>query len=381
MHQSFGQIYAGKTVLVTGHTGFKGSWLSLWLQALGANVVGFSLEPPTDPNMFTLTGAGQGMVDERGDVRDAAALQSLLATHQPQVIFHLAAQPLVIPGYQDPLNTFTTNTTGTINLLDAVRHSALSTQHSALNPQPSALAVVCITTDKVYENQEMPWGYRENDRLGGADPYSASKAMAELAIAAYRQSYFPPEKYDQHHVAVASTRAGNVIGGGDFAPYRLVPDCMKALLADESLGLRNPNAVRPWQHVLEPIAGYLWVGARLLTEGPRFAEPWNFGPQERRGVSTRQIVEKAIELWGSGAWTHLEPEVVWKESHLLTMNWDKAARLLGWQPLYTWDRALAETVAWFKAYQRGDDMAQVTIEQIKRYTVCGREHQLPWSNS
>ncbi|MEI2613106.1 MAG: CDP-glucose 4,6-dehydratase [Candidatus Promineifilaceae bacterium] len=373
MHHPFGQIYTGKTVLITGHTGFKGSWLTHWLKAMGANVIGFSLEPPTEPNMFTLTGAGQGIVDMRGDVRDAAAIHSLLLTHQPQVIFHLAAQPLVIPGYQDPLNTFSTNTTGTINLLDAVRTSALT-------PHSSPLAVVCITTDKVYENQEMPWGYRENDRLGGTDPYSASKAMAELAIAAYRQSYFAPEKYEQHHVAIASTRAGNVIGGGDFAPYRLVPDCMKALLADEPLGLRNPNAVRPWQHVLEPVAGYLWLGAKLLTNGPRFAEAWNFGPQERRGVSTRQVVEKAIALWGSGAWVHLEPEVVWKESHLLTMNWDKAARLLGWQPLYTWEQALAETVAWFKAYQGGDDMAQVTLEQIERYTICGREQQLPWTN-
>jgi CDP-glucose 4,6-dehydratase len=373
MHHSFGQIYTGKTVLITGHTGFKGSWLTHWLQLLGANVVGFSLEPPTEPNMFTLTGAGQGIVDVRGDVRDAAALQSLLSTYQPQVIFHLAAQPLVIPGYQDPINTFSTNTTGTINLLDAIRHSVLS-------PHSSPLAVVCITTDKVYENQDMPWGYRENDRLGGADPYSASKAMAELAVSAYRHSYFPLAKYEQHRVAIASTRAGNVIGGGDFAPYRLVPDCMKALLADEPLGLRNPNATRPWQHVLEPVAGYLWLGAKLLTDGPRFAEPWNFGPQERRGISTRQMVEKAIELWESGAWTHLEPEVVWKESHWLTMNWDKAARLLGWQPIYAWDEALAETVAWFKAYQRGDDMAQVTLEQIERYTVCGREQQLPWTN-
>lgn len=371
MHHTFGQIYQNKTVLVTGHTGFKGSWLTHWLKALGAKVVGFSLEPPTEPNMFTLTGAGQGIVDVRGDVRAAAALQSLLTIYQPQVIFHLAAQPLVIPGYEDPINTFTTNTNGTINLLDAVR----TTPYPALKSR----AVVCITTDKVYENQDMPWGYRENDRLGGSDPYSASKAMAELAIAAYRQSYFPLAKYDQHGVAIASTRAGNVIGGGDFAPYRLVPDCMKALLSDEPLGLRNPNSTRPWQHVLEPVAGYLWLGARLLTDGPRFAEAWNFGPQERRGISTRQIVEKAIELWGSGAWLHLEPEVVWKEFNLLTMNWDKAARLLGWQPIYAWDQALAETVAWFKAYQRGDDMAQVTLEQIKRYTVCGREQQLPWS--
>lgn len=374
MFSSFGQIYHNKTVLITGHTGFKGAWLTHWLQTLGANVVGFSLEPPTAPNMFTLTGAGQGIVDVRGDVRDAAALRSILTTYQPQIIFHLAAQPLVIPGYEDPINTFTTNTNGTINILDAVRHSGLT-------PQSSPLAVVCITTDKVYENQEMPWGYRENDRLGGADPYSASKAMAELAIAAYRQSYFATEKYDQHHVAIASTRAGNVIGGGDFAPYRLVPDCMKALMAGESLALRNPNATRPWQHVLEPVAGYLSLGAHLLTDGPRFAEAWNFGPQERRGISTRQVVEKAIELWGDGTWIHLEPEVVWKESYLLTMNWDKAARLLGWQPLYTWDQALAETVAWFKAYQRGDNMAYVTREQIRRYTECGREHQLPWSIS
>ncbi|MCL4868920.1 MAG: CDP-glucose 4,6-dehydratase [Anaerolineae bacterium] len=373
MHRSFGQIYAGKTVLVTGHTGFKGTWLAHWLHVLGARVVGFSLEPPTAPSMFALTGIGKQIEDERGDVQDAAALRTLIATHQPQVIFHLAAQPLVIPGYEDPLTTFNTNTTGTIHLLDAIRHSRLTPQHSALS-------VVCITTDKVYENQEMPWGYRENDRLGGADPYSASKAMAELAITSYRQSYFHPDKYTHHKVAIASTRAGNVIGGGDFAPYRLLPDCMKALMAGEPLGLRNPEATRPWQHVLEPLSGYLWLGAQLFTNGPRFAEAWNFGPQERRGISTRQIVEKVIELWGSGAWEHLEPDVIWKETHWLAMNWDKAARLLGWQPVYTWEQALAETVSWFKAYQQGDDLYQVTVEQIKRYTACGRDLHLSWAN-
>ena len=270
MKNLFGKSYDGLTVLVTGHTGFKGSWLTAWLLELGANVVGYSLEePPTQPSNFEVMGLSRLINDVRGDIRDFPALQNAIVEYRPDVIFHLAAQPIVLHSMTKPKLTMDTNAGGTVNVLEAMRTTT------------SARALVSITTDKVYENKEWLWGYRETDRLGGHDPYSASKGMAELAIASYRDSFFPPNKYEEHGVAVASVRAGNVIGGGDFADFRLVPDCMRALMAGEPIGIRNPLSVRPWQHVLEPLSGYLWLGAKLLQGGPDLAGAWNFGPQEQ----------------------------------------------------------------------------------------------------
>ncbi|MCP4356841.1 MAG: CDP-glucose 4,6-dehydratase [Chloroflexi bacterium] len=368
MQNLFNQTYQNLPVLVTGHTGFKGSWLVQWLLEMGADVIGYSLpEMPTSPSNFELCHLAQQMTDMRDDIQDVAALQTAVDTYKPQIIFHMAAQPVVIHGYQHPKNTFDINVGGTVNMLEVVRRSQ------------SVRALVNITTDKVYENHEWIWGYRENDALGGHDPYSASKAMAELAIAAYRDSYFPPEKYAEHGVAVASVRAGNVIGGGDFAAYRLVPDSLKALLDEHPIGVRNPMSVRPWQHVLEPLSGYLALGAELLADGAAFSQAWNFGPLERQGVPVGQMADRLVELWGSGSWEHLQPGIAAPETGYLRLSWEKAAAYLNWQPVYTLDEALAEIVAWFKAYERDEDMAAVGRAHIQAYVKKAKTLGLKWT--
>ena len=354
--QLFNNAYAGQTVLVTGHTGFKGSWLTTWLLELGANVVGFSLpDPPTVPSNFVAAGLSEHIVDVRGDIRDLAAVRQTIATHRPGLIFHLAAQPIVLHSVKKPKLTIDTNAGGTVNVLESIRTT------------DSVRALVSITTDKVYENQEWLWGYRETDRLGGSDPYSASKAMAEMAIAAYRDSFFPNDRYGAHGVAVASVRAGNVIGGGDFADFRLVPDCMRALMAGQPLEIRNPRSIRPWQHVLEPLSGYLWLGARLLQEGPAYAEAWNFGPLEQKGIPAQMVAEKLIELWGHGRWVHTDPGFAKVETGQLRLSWEKAASRLDWRPVYSWAEALAEIVAWFKAFQAAEDMLATGRAHIHHY--------------
>jgi CDP-glucose 4,6-dehydratase len=367
---SFANVYDGLPVLVTGHTGFKGSWLAIWLKELGAEVTGFSLpDPPTTPSNYEVCRLDGQLDDVRGDVRDLEALSATIAHSRPRLIFHLAAQPLVLAAYRDPKATFDVNVGGTVNLLEAVRQSE------------GAAAVVCITTDKVYEDQEWVWGYRENDRLGGHDPYSASKAMAELAIAAYRQSYF-----QQAGPALASARAGNVIGGGDFAADRLLPDTMRALMAGAPVRVRNPGFVRPWQHVLESLSGYLWLGAHLLREERAYAEAWNFAPRESEGITAQRVVEKALALWGSGGWEPAVEKQAEKETVLLRLNRDKAANRLGWQPLYEWDQALAATVDWFRAYhgrlEQGEgelNMYDVCAVQIDSYTARAGALGFPWA--
>jgi CDP-glucose 4,6-dehydratase len=374
----FERAYHGVPVLVTGHTGFKGSWLSIWLAELGAQVIGYSLDPPTTPSNFALSGLNRRMVDVRADVRDSQVLLQAIQDHQPQIVYHLAAQPLVLPSYREPKETFETNVSGTVNLLEGVRHV------------PSVRAVVCVTTDKVYENREWVWGYRENDRLGGHDPYSASKAMAELAIASYRQSFFPANaagRPDRTTAAIASARAGNVIGGGDWGEHRLIPDCIRAWTAGQPVHLRNPGFVRPWQLLLEPLAGYLWLGARLLgADGHRFAEPWNFGPHEERGVTTEELVADAIRLWGDGSYTIAPPQAEVETAHL-RLNWDKAAHRLAWRPVYDWRQALAETIGWYKehivrARQSGSAaMYDVCVDQIARYVARARARELCWARA
>lgn len=368
MHTLFNNIYQGMTVLLTGHTGFKGSWLAAWLHLLGANVVGFSLpEPPTTPNNFDIARLHERVVDLRGDVRDATAVVNLIDTYKPTLIFHLAAQPIVLRGVAEPQLTFDVNVNGTVNVLEATRRVG------------HVRGIVVVTTDKVYENREWPWGYRENDRLGGHDPYSASKAMAELAAHAYRSTFFSPRTHAQHGVALATARAGNVIGGGDFGAYRLVPDCMRALMAGAPIGVRNPLSVRPWQHVLEPLSGYLWLGTRLLQEGGAFAEAWNFGPREQRGISTREVAEALIARWGSGSWVCTEPGYAKLETGTLRLSWEKAAARLGWQPVFSWDETLQEIVAWFKAYQAGADMYAVLQAHIAAYAQRAQALGLPWA--
>ncbi len=372
MLNSFTGAYKDLTVLVTGHTGFKGSWLSTWLVELGANVVGFSLEElPTDPSNFVISDLAERMTDVRGDICDYAALHETVTRYSPSVIFHLAAQPIVLHSISQPKLTVDTNAGGTVNVLEVMRQVG------------NVRALVSITTDKVYENMEWLWGYRESDRLGGHDPYSASKAMAELAIAAYRHSFFSPELYNNHGVAVASARAGNVIGGGDFADFRLIPDCMKALMSGEPIGIRNPLSVRPWQHVLEPLSGYLWLGAKLLGSGPEFSEAWNFGPWEKRGIPAKELAERLVELWQSGSWIHTDPGYAKVETGQLRLSWEKAAARLSWQPVYTWEEALAEIVDWFKAYQRSltepVDMYAVARQHIEEYVQQARDRGLVWA--
>lgn len=373
--QPFSNAYATRRVLITGVTGFKGSWLAIWLRELGATVYGLSAPPPTTPNNYTLTQLDSRITTTTADIRDYDAVLQTFIDIQPEIVFHLAAQPIVLTSYQQPRETFDTNTQGTVHVLDALRHT------------PSVRAGVFITTDKVYENQEWLYGYREDDRLGGYDPYSASKAMAELAIASYRQSFFNPAKYAEHGVAIASVRAGNVIGGGDFADFRLVPDCMRALMAGQPIGVRNPAFVRPWQHVLEALSGYLWLGANLLTHGADYADAYNLGPLEVEGITAQQIAEKSIELWGSGTWTHLDPTAPRpKETYQLRLSWEKAAHKLGWYPVYTWEDALAEVVAYFKAYQlqhsdptQPTDLYPTCAAHIAAYTAHAAHKGLTWA--
>ncbi len=358
----FDESYAGKTVLVTGHTGFKGAWLSTWLLELGADVVGFSLpEPVSEPNMFDVCGLADRMTDRRGDIRDRAAVAALVAEFDPDVIFHMAAQPIVLTGIAEPVETFEVNAQGTVHVLEAVREVAA-------DGPAKRRAFVSITTDKVYEDQNWPWGYRETDRLGGKDPYSASKAMAELSIHAYRRTYFRPEDLADHGVALSSVRAGNVIGGGDLAPHRLVPDCIRALQAGQPIEVRNPASVRPWQHVLVPLSGYLELGRRLLgDDAGEFCEAWNFGPADEAGITVGQVADQLIEIWGSGSVTAGEPDTGGFETFLLRLAFDKAAAKLRWKPGYDWIEALQETAAWFRALDDDADMYATTVDHIDQF--------------
>lgn len=341
-------IYAGKRVLITGHTGFKGAWLALWLLELGAEVIGYSLAPPTTPNLFTLAELNEQMTHILGDVRDLPKLKEAFAIYRPQVVFHLAAQALVLPSYAEPLATFETNALGTLHLLEAARTCS------------SLEALVLITTDKCYDNVGSPWGYRETDALGGKDPYSASKAMAELAIQAYRSSYFTD-------LPVASARAGNVIGGGDFAAHRILPDTLKALTQGKPVEVRNPASVRPWLSVFDALNGYLTLGAHLLQKGTCISGAWNFGPLERCGISVQDLVEKTCELWGGGSWTIPENVSQLPEMPTLRLNWDRAAAQLKWEPLFTWQQAVAHAVAWTKAYVAQTDVAEISKEHLRVY--------------
>jgi CDP-glucose 4,6-dehydratase len=347
-------FWQGKKVFVTGHTGFKGSWLSLWLQNLGASVLGYALPPPTNPALFQDARIAAGMTSITGDVRDLAHLQGEMGKFQPEIVFHLAAQPLVRYSYKEPVETFTTNVVGTVHMLESVRHTE------------SVRVVVSITSDKCYENQEWFWGYRETDSLGGHDPYSGSKACAEQAIATYRSSYFPPDKFEQHGVALASTRAGNVIGGGDWATDRLVPDIMKAIIDTSPVIIRSPNAIRPWQHVLEPLNGYLTLAEQMWTDST-LAQAWNFGPEDKDAKTVGWIVDYLTKLWGEGASWRLDGAEHPHENTYLKLDCSKAKSLLGWAPKLSLPTALEWITDWFRAYQQHGDMREFTEQQIARF--------------
>lgn len=342
------EFWSGKRVFVTGHTGFKGGWLSLWLQNMGAVVHGYSLPPATRPSLFREANVAQGMAHIEGDVRDLPLLQSRLSDASPDIVFHLAAQALVRESYRNPVDTVTSNVVGTMNLLEAVRNV------------PSVKAVVVITSDKCYENREWHWPYRENEALGGRDPYSASKACAEILAASWRASFL-----DALDVRVATTRAGNVIGGGDWAPDRLVPDALGAWQEGHSLLVRYPQAVRPWQHVLEPLSGYLSLAEALYRgEG---AEAWNFGPADSDMTPVGALLDRLARLWGEGARWHADPQTHPHEAGLLRLDSSKARTRLGWQPKYAIGRALERVVEWHRAWMAGEDMRAFTLAQIERY--------------
>lgn len=348
-------FWGGKRVFLTGHTGFKGGWLSLWLQRLGSELIGYALDPPTYPNLFEVARVGQGMRSIIADIRDLSTLQQALQGVQPEIIFHLAAQPLVRYSYANPVETYTTNVMGTVHLLEAVRHT------------PSVKAVVNITSDKCYENQEWVWGYREHEPMGGYDPYSNSKGCAELVTHAYRNSFFNSSGYAQHGVAVASARAGNVIGGGDWALDRLIPDILRAFEAGQPISIRNPHAIRPWQHVLEPLSGYLALAERLYLDGPAFAEAWNFGPREDDAKPVQWIVEHLATAWGSGARWQLDANPHPHEASYLKLDCSKAKSRLGWVARWPLAEAIARIVAWHKALYAGADMRAGSFAQIADY--------------
>ncbi len=352
-HASLTQGYAGKRVLLTGHTGFKGSWMALWLAELGAEVFGLALDPPTTPSLFDLAGLAETVDHHIADIRDAQAVHDRIAAVRPDIIFHMAAQSLVRESYRSPVDTLAVNVMGTAHVLEAARQLG--------NP----CAVVIVTSDKCYDNREWVWGYRESDPLGGHDPYSMSKGAAELVTDSWRSSFFhAPDS----NIRVASARAGNVIGGGDWAVDRIVTDSIAALARGEPIRLRNPQATRPWQHVLEPLSGYLLLGQRLAeANGATFAEAWNFGPLTDSIRPVSDLAGLLVDAWGSGQWESAAAPDQPREAHSLALNCDKAHHLLAWRPSWTIEQAVDATVAWFKAWQAGDDLRGISREQIARY--------------
>lgn len=343
-------FWNGKRVFVTGHTGFKGSWLALWLTELGACVTGFALAPPTRPCLYELAAVGRVIEDRRGDIRDAVTLRKALVEARPEVVIHLAAQSLVRASYREPVNTYMTNVIGTAHLLEAARGC------------DSVRAVVVVTSDKIYENREWLWGYRENEALGGRDPYSSSKACAELVTAAYRESFFSSST--DGIAAIGSARAGNVIGGGDWAADRLLPDAIGAFVESRPLLVRYPAGVRPWQHVLDPLHGYVMLAERLAEQGRGFAEAWNFGPDDSAHWTNARIADRLVGLWGDGArWRQAEGAQP-HEASLLQLDSAKARARLGWAPRLALDDALDWTVAWYRAWRDGSDLGAITRQQI-----------------
>lgn len=349
------EFWRSKRVLVTGHTGFKGSWLSLWLQSLGAEVVGVALAPDTNPSLFEVARVGEGMRSHIADIRDFGALRSIVQAEHPEIVIHMAAQPLVRYSYEHPVETYATNVMGTVHLFEAVRQT------------PGVKVLVNITSDKCYENKEWVWAYRENDPMGGYDPYSSSKGCAELVTSAYRNSFFNPARYAEHGVALASVRAGNVIGGGDWAADRLIPDILRAIEKGEPVLIRNPHAIRPWQHVLEPLSGYLMLAEKLYSDGPGFAEGWNFGPREEDARPVQWIVEKLSRLWSEGACWQLDGNHHPHEAGYLKLDIAKARGQLGWKPRWSLDQALEKIIQWHKAQRTGSDMHEITLAQIEDY--------------
>lgn len=351
-------FWRGKRVFLTGHTGFKGSWLAIWLHRLGAKVHGFALDPETNPNLFTNARVKDCLAsDIRGDVRDIAALKQAMESADPDVVIHMAAQPLVRRSYHDPVGTYATNVMGTVHALEAAR----SCRHLR--------ALLVVTSDKCYENRDIRRGYREDEPLGGFDPYSSSKACAELVAQAYRRSFFSGE---EERAGVATARAGNVIGGGDWSKDRLIPDAIRAWLQDEPVRIRHPEAVRPWQHVLDALNGYLLLLKRLAESATEFSGAWNFGPEDRDARKVAWVVERFARVWGDGQWQAVAGENALHEASVLALDSTKARNKLNWKPALTMEEAIDWTVRWYRAFSEGADMANVTLEQVEAFEAKAR---------
>lgn len=357
----FSKIYKDKKVLITGHTGFKGSWLTLWLKELGADVLGYSLEPPTKPNLFTVLELEKEINHIIGDIHDGEKVYKVFQEFKPEIVFHLAAQPLVRLSYKEPKLTYETNIIGTVNLYECIRKVK------------GVKAVITITTDKCYENKEWVYGYRENDPMGGFDPYSSSKGCVELITSAYRNSYF-----QDMGIAISSVRAGNVIGGGDWADDRLIPDCVRSLSQDKEIVIRNPLAIRPWQHVLEPLSGYLWLGALMLQDKEKYSSGWNFGPNDEDVLTVEEVIKEVISDWGRGSYT-IDKSNHPHEAKLLRLDISKARYELKWTPVYNVYEAIEKSIKWYKAYYKGKtEMKDFTIDQINEYIERAKAKKLIW---
>lgn len=355
------EVWKGRSVLITGHTGFKGAWLSLWLSRLGSRVKGLAL-PPENQSLFSLAACAEHVETCIADVRDLDAVRAYVEATQPNIVFHMAAQSLVRPSYRDPIGTYATNVMGTAHVLDAVRHVG------------KVEAVVVVTSDKCYENREWNWAYRENEAMGGYDPYSSSKGCAELVTSAYRRSYFSESASGGQgkQCRVASARAGNVIGGGDWSADRLIPDIIRSVSRSASIEIRNPNSIRPWQHVLEPLSGYIRLAERLISsEGEDYAEGWNFGPADEDCKPVSYIVQRLTESWGPGAHWHLSEGAHPHEASFLKVDASKARARLGWERQMTLNRAIEWTAEWYRRQHAGEDAQHLTLEQIARYEELG----------
>ena len=353
----FNDIYKDKIVLVTGHTGFKGSWLSIWLTMLGARVVGLSLKPYTARDNFCVSHLDKRIYKSiLGDIRDINVINEVFDVYKPEIVFHLAAQPLVRKAYEYPKETYEINLLGSLNILESVRH------------HDSVKKVIMITTDKCYENLEQIWGYKETDRMGGYDPYSSSKGCAELMISSYRNSFFNPAKYEEHHKSIASVRAGNVIGGGDWSEDRLIPDCIRSIESKKSIELRNPNATRPWEHVLEPLSGYLRLGEMMYKDPIKYSTSFNFGPNISSNKSVYYLVNYLTTYYGNGTEVKISQNKEQPhENKLLNLDVTKAYFFLNWQARWTIEQAIEKTVDWYKENLKKPDMFDFCCEQIREH--------------
>jgi CDP-glucose 4,6-dehydratase len=357
----FNNVFKNKTVLVTGHTGFKGSWLCIWLKELGAHVIGYALEPYTERDNFVATGLSDKITHIIGDVREFQELRKVFEKHRPEFVFHLAAQPIVRESYVSPKETYDINIGGTVNMLECCRLT------------DSVRVIINVTSDKCYENQEWIWGYRESDPMGGYDPYSSSKGCSELVTAAYRKSFFNPNDFKVHRKSLASARAGNVIGGGDWQKDRIIPDCIRALESNKPVEVRNPNAMRPWQHLLEPLSGYLLLASRMYEEPQKFCNAWNFGPNHDSIIPVAEVADKVVTLWGNGSWIDLSNENAPHEAKLLSLDISKAKMYLKWFPIWNTEKAIEKTVDWYKEYKKKYPY-RICVDQIEEFHASTKGH-------